>query len=204
MNTYNGWRRLLLFYSVCSGRMDIMPYGVVLVCCSQVVGKAHTRVFPPCIRILPSTSNALGGDGSTPLLPRRHNLRKQTVAILVNVSETAATGGASLGGRNESLGLLEDLGKAVAEGAEADEELDEISTEFVDLKVELSTPKWVHRSFLFRGGTSLNDSEVVVPFRSPGQHFVVNEAKYQQNSYSSRETRCWHRGDLGKCPAMWG
>lgn len=55
----------------------------------------------------------------------------------MNVGESAVAGGTRLGVTNGSLGLLENLGKAVAEGAEAGEELDEISTGSVDLKVTL-------------------------------------------------------------------
>lgn len=76
------------------------------------------------------------------LIPSRCHLgtffctfRLKTVAILVNVSEPVAAGEAQVGGTNGSLALLEKLGKAVAEGAEADEDIIEISTGTVDLKV---------------------------------------------------------------------
>lgn len=62
----------------------------------------------------------------------------QTAGILVDVSEPTATGDVQLGGTNESLNLLENLGKAIAEGAEADEYLDEISAGSIDLKVTVS------------------------------------------------------------------
>lgn len=61
----------------------------------------------------------------------------KTVAVLLDVRKPVVAGEAQLGGTNESLGLLESLGKAVAEGAEADESLDEISAGSVELKVTL-------------------------------------------------------------------
>lgn len=59
----------------------------------------------------------------------------QTVAILVNASASVGSGGAQFSRTVDSVGLLEGLGKAVAEGAEADEDLDGISAGSIDLKV---------------------------------------------------------------------
>lgn len=61
--------------------------------------------------------------------------------MLFNTTETssAATGYAEIAGNGPTFSLLADLGKAVAVGAEAGEDLDEISTEFLHLKVGLPT-----------------------------------------------------------------
>lgn len=60
--------------------------------------------------------------------------------MLLNESATSFTdaGDLTFTGKESFLGLLESLGKAVAVGAEAGEDVDEISTGNVGLKVQIS------------------------------------------------------------------
>ncbi|CAM9530425.1 unnamed protein product [Hapterophycus canaliculatus] len=62
----------------------------------------------------------------------------KTVFVLLNESDTASLGepqGADLTGKNGTLELLSSLGYAVAEGAEAGEHVNEVSTGLIDLQV---------------------------------------------------------------------
>lgn len=63
----------------------------------------------------------------------------QTIDVLLNATETssASTGYAEIAGNGATFSLLADLGKAVAVGAEAGEDLDEITTGNLHLKVGL-------------------------------------------------------------------
>lgn len=70
----------------------------------------------------------------------------QTVSVLLNTSGASATttdsgGDVSFTGKEGYLTLLGSVGKAVAVGSEAGEDLDEISTEFLDLKVPVMSPR---------------------------------------------------------------
>lgn len=63
----------------------------------------------------------------------------QTIDVLLNATETSSvgTGYGKITGNGATFSLLADLGKAVAVGAEAGEDLDEITTGYLHLKVGL-------------------------------------------------------------------
>lgn len=69
-------------------------------------------------------------------LPPFLNPCHQTVSVLLNGSgEILAADGAGFTGKTDTLSLLGSLGQAVALGAEAGEDIEEVGTGTVDLKV---------------------------------------------------------------------
>ena len=63
-------------------------------------------------------------------------ISRKTVSVLLNTSSIASTsGGWNFDGKADYLSLLGELGNAVAIGSEAGEDVDEVSTGYLDLKV---------------------------------------------------------------------
>lgn len=65
-------------------------------------------------------------------------MRTQTLSVLLNVSETSSApvaGNTSFSGKEQYITLLGSLGRAVAAGAEAGENLDDVSAGPLGLKV---------------------------------------------------------------------
>lgn len=69
------------------------------------------------------------------------------MSVLLNVSGASApdavAGAVSFTGKERYLTLLGDVGKAVAVGAESGEDLDEISMEFLELKVSVNVQSFL-------------------------------------------------------------
>lgn len=69
----------------------------------------------------------------------------------------------SLAGKDTFLSLLGDVGRAVASGAEAGEEIDETSTGSLDLKVSIPNQYLAHRHWkvLMQHGSGIRDMRSV-------------------------------------------
>ncbi|CAM9843656.1 unnamed protein product, partial [Ectocarpus sp. 4 AP-2014] len=78
----------------------------------------------------------------------------QTMSVLLHESDpssTATQGGGYYSGRNDVLELLGSLGRAVAIGSEAGEDIDEVSTGSVDLKAAKVAESSIHEAIISIG-----------------------------------------------------